>query len=254
MSIAQIQKRAVSNKGSYVHYSQSEEPTSTLISMLPYTEDGICQALSAKWIAEHANGGSLWNWLFKPGSKTPDPGKIANLMINFTESIVRTGGDIDHSQGNRKVRSGIASRLSNKTTRSKNTGGQYYQDFVTEKYLGLYGVARRNIVQACYTGSMGKRIKHGLGPKTAQVLGATLQQKYMNTKGGAYVLISVLGDGGHAMAAYVGQDIAFFDPNFGEFWFPSHLDFYRFFLDFWKLSGYISDFDSFYLLPYAKKA
>lgn len=45
-------------------------------------------------------------------------GAIANLMINFTESVVRTG------------------KLANPTTKDKNTGGEFYQDFVTDKYLG----------------------------------------------------------------------------------------------------------------------
>lgn len=256
MSIKQIQAAATANKGSYVHYSQCEEPTSTLIEMLPYTSDGICQALAAKWIAEHGNDGSLWTWLFKSGTTTPDSGRIANLMINFTESTVRTGKDVE-ARGWRRlpwVRNRVAKRLANPTTKSADTKGDYYQDFVTDKYLGLYGMKRRGIMQACYSGSMARRIQHGYGPKTGQNLAATLQPKYLNAKGGSYVLISVLGNGGHAMAAFVGEDVAFFDPNFGEFWFPTTADFRKFFVRFWELSGYDEDFNSFYLLPYAKAA
>lgn len=254
-AIKNIQARCRKNQGAYVHYSQSEEPTRTLINMLPYTSNGICQALSAKWIAEHANEGSLWNWLFAEGTTNVKQAAIANLMINFTESVVRTASNVPLALGNHRARQGVARRLANPTTRNKNTSGDYYQDFVTDKYLGLYGMKRRGIARAGYMGSMSNRINYGLGPRTGQILAATLQPKYLNTTAnpGAYVLISVLGNGGHAMAAYVGTDVSFFDPNFGEFWFPKTLNFYNFFQDFWSLSGYDTAFDSFYLLSYGKK-
>jgi YopT peptidase len=65
-------------------------------------------------------------------------------------------------------------------------------------------------------------------------------------------MIAIMGNGGHAMAAYVGSDVAFFDPNFGEFWFPTQRKFYDFFLNFWRTSGYESEFSSYFLQPYAK--
>lgn len=230
-----IQADALNNGGSYVHYSQCIEPTATLINMLPYTKDGICQALSAKWIAEHANGRSLWNWLCTPGTTNVKQGAVANLMINFTESVQRTG------------------KLSNPTTRNKNTHGQFYQDFVTDKYLGLYGLVRRKIVQDSVIGSMKNQLSVGGGLNAGRRLARRLNESRMVSKGsGSYVLISIMGNGGHAMAAFIGEDIAFFDPNFGEFWFPSHQQFYKFFLKFWRDSGYYKDFPNYYLMPYAK--
>ena len=53
-----MQAECLNRKGAYVHYSQCVEPTATLIKMLPYTSNGICQALAAKWIAQHANDDS----------------------------------------------------------------------------------------------------------------------------------------------------------------------------------------------------
>ena len=251
MSIKDIQNACLHHKGAYVHYSQGEEPTATLISMLPYTKDGICQALSAKWIAEHANDRSLWTWLLKPGTRIPDAGKIVNLMINFTESTVRTSSDVQ-TIGTKRTKERIAKRLSNPTTRNRNTGGQFYQDFVTDKYLAMFGVKRRALPKAAVMGSMGNRMKYGFGPTTGLKLAATLQRKSLVTLGGAYALISIMGNGGHAMAAFVGEDVAFFDPNFGEFWFPSDRDFRGFFGSFWSLSGYDSEFDSYYLMSYAR--
>ena len=227
-----LQADCISRKGAYVAYSQCVEPTNTLIKMLPYTSNGICQALSAKWIAEHANDRSLWNWLFAPGSTNVKQAAIANLMINFTESVQRTG------------------KLANPTTMNKNTGGDFYQDFVTDKYLGLYDVVRRKATQAGYMGTIASQLPVG---KLGHNLASRFQESWLCSKGGSYILISIMGNGGHAMAAYVGQDVAFFDPNFGEYWFPSINEFYPWFLKFWKSSGYDRSFNTFYLLPYAKK-
>jgi len=253
-SMKAIQQDALDRGGSYVHYSQCLEPTSTLINMLPYTSGGICQALSAKWIAEHANDSSLWNWLFAEGTTHVKQAAIANLMINFTESVVRTASDIEHNQGNRATRKKIAFRIGNKSLRKANTGGQFYQDFVTDKYLGLYGLKRRTICQPSVVGSMQNQIPMGTGLSAGYLLGSYLNEDWLASKGGgSYVLISIMGSGGgHAMAAYVGNDIAFFDPNYGEFWFPTHQQFYEFFMAFWRSSGYYQDFNRFYLLPYAK--
>jgi hypothetical protein len=39
--------------------------------------------------------------------------------------------------------------------------------------------------------------------------------------------------------AFVGTDVAFFDPNFGEYWFPNRTDFARWFGEFfWPKSFY----------------
>lgn len=228
-----MQAECIQRNGAYVAYSQSLEPTSSLMKTLPYTSKGICQALSAKWIAEHANDGSLWNWLFDTGSTTVKPAAVANLMINFTESVQRTG------------------RLANPTTRDKDTGGDFYQDFVTDKYLRLYGLTRRQAAQGRFMGSMKNRLPVGAA---GHQLASRFQESWLNARGGSYILISIMGNGGHAMAAYVGKDIAFFDPNFGEFWFPSINEFYSWFKGFWRCSGYHRSFDTFYLLPYARTA
>jgi hypothetical protein len=248
-----LQNSALAKGGAYVHYSQCLEPTATLISMLPYTEDGICQALSAKWIAEHANDSSLWSWIFAPGSTNVKQSAVANLMINFTESIVRKRSDIPRNLGNRRQRGLAAARLANPTTRSLKSPDLYYQDLVTTKYLGLYGLKRRGITQAKIVGSFGQQRGGANGTKTGLNLAAALHPHALCTHGGAYVLISIMGNGGHAMAAYVGStDVAFFDPNFGEFWFPDQASFRAWFAEFWKTSGYSREFDSFYLLTYAK--
>ena len=49
--------------------------------------------------------------------------------------------------------------------------------------------------------------------------------------------------GGHAMAAWVGQDVCFMDPNYGEFWFETVDGFRNWFIDFWVTSGYATKYD-----------
>ena len=229
-TITFLQQECTRRKGAYVFYSQCLEPTNTLINMLPYTRNGICQALSAKWIAEHANDSSLWYWLFASGTTNVKQASFANLMVNFTESVQRTGA------------------VSNPTTRDYS-GGDFYQDHVTDKYLSLYKVKRRGAANAGFMGSMSNQLPVG---SWGTNLANRFQESWLNARGGSYILISIMGNGGHAMAAYVGKDIAFFDPNFGEYWMPDTNKFYSWFQQFWWKSGYHQQFDKFYLLPYAK--
>jgi hypothetical protein len=65
--------------------------------------------------------------------------------------------------------------------------------------------------------------------------------KNMGQGDGTYKMIGIYGknSGAHCMAAFVGTDAVFFDPNFGEFYFPSRDDLARFIgADFWKKSWY----------------
>jgi len=58
---------------------------------------------------------------------------------------------------------------------------------------------------------------HGLA------LSLRLNQKRLVAPGGCYVLIGLTRlRSGHAVAAYISNDVAFFDPNFGEFYFPGN--------------------------------
>ena len=50
----------------------------------------------------------MWNWLFTEGATNVKQVAIANLMINFSESVVRTASDIKPSQGNHSMRQKIA--------------------------------------------------------------------------------------------------------------------------------------------------
>lgn len=234
--VARVRNTAVKAGGAYFPYSQCLEPTATLIKMMPSTAGGICQALAAKWIAEHANEGSLWNWLCTAGTSNVKQGQIANLMVNFNESVTTDKG---------------SGAFNTTVKRSKSQTKMAWQDVVTEKYLAQYGVIRRGMARARMNNSM--QMNGGGGTNLGVGLASLLEPAKWNGQG-FYLLISIMGDGGHALAAYVGRDdICFFDPNFGDFYFDTRAKFKNFMKDFWKESGYGKDFDSFYLLDFGRR-
>jgi YopT-type cysteine protease-like protein len=236
-TIKAIRDRSVKEKGAYIPYSQCIEPTATLINMMPQTKNGICQALAAKWIAEHANGGSLFNWLCTPGTTNVKQSAITSLMVNFTESVTSAGKLANQTEG-----------IGGRSTSS----GLYHQDFITEKYLQLYGLKRRGSMGGSTVGSMASQLSTGA---TGNALASRFQPSWMNTKGEAYILVSIMGSGGHALAGYVaGSEVILFDPNYGEFYFPKFENFFKWFLYFYPKSGYAKAFPKFYLLGFAKDA
>lgn len=233
--VQRVRDTAVAAGGGYVPYSQSLEPTATLIKMMPQTADGICQALCAKWIAEHANDRSLWNWLCVPGTTNVRQGMITNLMVNFNESVTDD------------KRSGAFNRTARASKGEKNL---IRQDMITNRYLQMYGVIRRGMAR----GKMGRTHSYSNGNAMGNRMAADLDPDLWNGQN-FYILISILGaGGGHALCAFVGRnDIAFFDPNFGEFYFETRAKFKAFMRNFWKTTGYKDDFNAYYLMDYGRR-
>jgi len=60
--------------------------------------------------------------------------------------------------------------------------------------------------------------------------------------------------GGHVVAAWVGPDVAYFDSNFGEYWFERRDDFVRWFPRYWQLSRYGRTFGGCQVRDFALKA
>jgi len=233
-----LQLSCMGHNGGYVAYSQALAETDNLIRLSRYTADGICQALAAKWIIQHANDDSLWNWLFVRGTRSINQGAIVNLMHNFTDGVARHG------------------KSANPTSKNKYPLGMTYQDYVTERYMEIYGVQRRKMVFKGFLGNQHHLIGTGAD---GYCIAHRMQGSFLNSLGGSYVLIVIRGKDknkpvGHAMSAFVGsEDFVFFDPNFGEFWFPSHEKFQAWFKGYWSTSGYNRVFNGFYLLPYGKR-
>jgi len=221
---------AIRHGGAYIPFSQCLQPVKALIESMPGTSGGICRALAAKWIAQHANDDSLWNWLFYPNTTQIKLGCIAELMIQFHEGVSPQG------------------KFNNPTVQNPgNLTGGNYQDLVMENYLGIYGLKKRGITKDLITGFQ-NRPPANAGSSIAN----RLSIKWLNGVG--YVHIYTGGGGSaHSTAAFVGsQDIAFFDPNFGEFYFTDQAKFRAFFVEFWEISGYSRSWGGFQLDPYAR--
>lgn len=200
-------------------FSQCTNPVATLIAGLPVTEDGICEMLSAKWVDEHAHEGHLATWLAN-GGKTIDPSKIRLLMQLFA-----IGTDMSASRMVEDARqpAGPGGKVQYRPIHRGGTD----QTKATRNFLLSRGLIRRG---DGWTKGWGAG-DDGAGAK----IKLELARQLVDSKGGtgSYRMIGVWGKGGaHAMAAYVGlHDIAFFDPNFGEFWFESKQQFVPWFTE-----------------------
>ncbi len=212
-------------------FTQCRPPVSSLIALDPGTSGGICEALSAHWIVYHARQDSLWNWI------------IGNGNINLARI---------HQHVMPLQRQGILSDD---------------QDAVTEAWLRQQGIRR-------IQGNMVMNPSRTFGDTFVQfrgTAGAAMQEGttsffnrdalaraiLLDTTGGAgsYKKLGLFGKAGeHAMALWVAQDVVFFDPNFGEFWFADRAKFFNWFTkSFWHRSLYSVGLSGRYeLLPYAK--
>ena len=225
-----IQNSANEYNGSCTfRFSQALPPISQLIATDPATKDGFCQAITNMWIAKHAAGGSLWSELYTTvtGRQCFNIHKVKNLMVE------------------QRAARGILSQLLN-----------------NEKYLACQGVIpRENPVTKAYAfaGTLG-RTSHNAKAVAKTIVEST------RAGCGSYLNVALYNEssGGHAVAVFVGspafgsgtRDIAYFDANFGEFWFQDSSDFHRWFIAYWKKIYEMGDYKykSFYINEFAHKA
>ena len=230
-----IVQRSVRSYGGMLtwDFSQCVNPVATTIGTDRVTRDGICEMLSAKWIDEHAHGGALANWIVEGSSINPS--KIRLLMqwfiIGDTMRPSKMVG-VDDARGIQR--------------------GDQNQDKATQNFLLTRGIIRRGggLQNGWGVGNKagGEKIKLKLASDLCDSRGGT----------GSYRIIGIYGgdNSGHCMACYTGlSDIAFFDPNFGEFWFEDKRKFQRWFSEaFYVRSLYSRLMDDHYeLFDYALK-
>ncbi len=230
--VNRIQKSAEEYKGHCTHtFSQTLEPVSSMIGKSKKTKDGICQALSEMWIVFHAHDGSIWNWLCPDGKVNSSA--LANVAYNFnygTSMFEGKGSAITDQDQNSDLwflQYGIRRRTDMKMSKvNMSVGGK----------LQKVNVANRATASADRGG--GSRMGQGKALGNALISGSMV--KNMGLGDGTYRMIGIHGSvGGHCMCAFVGQDVCFFDPNFGEFYFPKRDDFAKWFGDyFWPKSFY----------------
>ncbi|KTL60784.1 cysteine protease [Photorhabdus laumondii subsp. laumondii] len=168
------------------------------------TSGGVCESISAHWISAHAKGESIFDQLYVGGQK-------GKFHIDSLVSIKQLQMD---------------SYLDDE------------QSTMTEYWLGTQGI--QPIMQKNDVDEHSSKVVGQTGNKgTTDLLHAILDT---GDKGSGYKKISFLGKmAGHTVAAYVDDQkgVIFFDPNFGEFSFPSITSFSRWFTDdFWPKSWY----------------
>ncbi|QFT53062.1 YopT-type cysteine protease domain-containing protein [Microbulbifer sp. THAF38] len=224
-------QQAVPNYNGHVvkDFSQCFDPVKGLITVHEDTSGGVCESLSAFWMKYHSEGGSLWNWLYP--NNTFDERHLFHVM-----TLQQAGMHDD-------------------------------QDRVTEAWLGvhnLYPVSQNVFGGAFPNGRGGNTIRGINNPRRANGQSgvfspnALAREIILDQTGGAgcYKKISLDGTfSGHTMSAWVAQDIAFFDPNFGEFWFESRASFFNWFTQsFWYQSMYSAGLSGSYAIrSYARR-
>ncbi|MFT4540868.1 MAG: hypothetical protein ACI841_001072 [Planctomycetota bacterium] len=187
-----VRASAVSNGGSCSwHFSQMYGKVAKTIGAHEVSEDGICEMLSAFYMERHKRCSSLETYVTphgKPGGL--DLSKIRQIMQLFI--------------------------MGNTMSPNSMIGNDYWstgsdQDLATRVWLKAKGLKERETFRA----SRGGGSRSGFGIK----LGTELAKASSKAP---YVLIGIHGpDSGHAMAVSFLKDVRFFDPNFGEFTFPT---------------------------------
>ncbi|MDA3962969.1 MAG: YopT-type cysteine protease domain-containing protein [Planctomycetota bacterium] len=168
---------------------------------------GACYSIAAFWIVFHATQGSnhpftqnrsVWDYLFKQGG----------LQLNAAMNIV-----VEHRESSR-------------------IGQTQYFDATLKKFNII---RRKEIVAGTNMEVAGSAGHLAAGAHRGNAIANAIIEK-----GEGYRTISLrrATGGGHAAAAWVGTDVCFMDPNFGEFWFPSHAQFRAWFASFWAISNY----------------
>jgi len=206
-------------------FSQSLEPVRSLIAKADASKAGICETIAAQWVCDEARGRSTKEWL--TGSKgddgTPDTAKLA--LIAQTHGLNIQSPD---------------------------------QESATERWMRTNGVPPRK--------GMFEDMDGGVGQGASKIDPEALVSDFMararkpNVALPLHALISIgeqnriLGKLEHAMAIKVepinAATIKYFDPNYGEFLFPTYDRFKTWFLDYYQKSNYAKYMGTFYKLRY----
>jgi YopT peptidase len=237
-----VRASAVDAGGSCTYkFSQVENPVRSLICTNTETSGGICELVSAKWIEMRAKGGTLSAWLEGAG-KPIDDNKIRQLMQLFAIGTTMSPG-LMRDVGSETRKGGFKG--------DETDTGKQSQDIATKVFLQTNGVIRRvgtvkrNVsgVEMTFTNTPVETDDVGRGSKKRRVHAVSIANAIIENPN-TYKTVAIRGSiFAHACAAYsagTAEDgtVMWFDPNFGEFSFPSYASFVRWFPQFWHNAGY----------------
>ncbi len=196
---------------------------------------GVCKALCMYWIGYHATDKDFWGWLFDEKNKA---------QINTAVNIISTHNSYYNRDGSK-------------------------EDWA-KKFLSRYRVIPQKGVKGNpvppITGNAGPvKAKENDETKQRQA-GAALAAQIAPLKRTAlnegYRQLSIGGGGDrndpkqggrHAVVAWVAEDVLFFDPNHGEYWFERTDMFRQWFMEYWLLTRYAKRYQGEYkILTYQK--
>lgn len=200
---------------------------------------GVCVALSAVWIAHHAWDRDFWGWLYgEPMQRheKPEPNKYyERLLASSGRFIVDVQKAYMHEMT-------VAPPDLSFAQMGKRTGARMARRMI-DGFMSQLGIGRH------YRGDVSKSNLS----RTASNLASQLAPDRFGG-GGCYKELNITGPGGgHACAAWVGEDVTYFDPNYGEFWFPTTTAFRYWFFNYWAASMYPNKAGKFYeIVTYAR--
>lgn len=181
---------------------------------------GVCKALCMFWIAFHANDEDFWGWLFGPNGDVDV--EVAGFICDLHGSY--------------------SSRVDHGDVPTREISGLSKVEFM-RKQLAKAGVIPRTTATGGSLSTNQQALTSGTSLGRGREIAAVLAPDY-KMGGAMYKQLSFSSAGGaHATAAWVAQDVCFFDPNYGEYWFETVVDFRRWFELFWVYSGYGSKYD-----------
>ncbi len=204
-----------------------------IFDQIPEVATGVCKALCMHWIAHHANDETI---------------KFTDYARQAGEGGAYGGGAIAITQY----------EYNHAVTGAANHA--HAKDQFTDAFLRKRGIRRqmnmkyptRNLTPGGIKVSSGHTMNMWFGRNLAKKIVGIHSANYWS-----YKIISLHGRaGGHAVAAFVGADAVFFDPNYGIFYFEKAENFRRWFGEpggFYWASGYVDELGSdFVIKSYAK--
>lgn len=210
-------------KGGVIIEASQDRDLGFLMRLDPATAGGVCKALSLYWIGMHAKEESFWNWIGTQGAINTLNGQ--RVMATF----LSYGSHLD--------------RFDAANPTSSNAEYEAQKDVWANGVLAPYKVVP-------YTTATGK----GLAKLSGGTDVVAKLAFFAENNADIYMQLSLGGSAGrHAVSFYVGwKDICFYDPNFGEYWFPKKGDIRFWFETFMRASGYAGALGDNFTMRYYK--
>lgn len=188
---------------------------------------GVCYALSIAWIAYHADGKDFWGWLYEPDPNEPDHGydrlnrptaeRLVNLqlIINaMNQWQIIDGKWVDPME-----------RYADEFMRSMGVGKMSFGGIKWTEIRTLPFAVARDVASDRYSAIDSYKLLRFQGRRNPAGKVAT-----------------------HVCAAWVGNDVTYFDCNYGEFWFPTRSAFRQWFFHYWFASFYPEQCGNYYMI------